>query len=634
MARAFKFLFVLAALFALMTPTHAQTCIDLFKKAKSMQESGKYEDAIFYYEKAKNCDPNLAKDCDRLIRECNKYRDHLILSQNEILIPYQGSDSQIDILSNKAWMVENDSEWCKVQKLEDAGLVIQCREANNTTREKVNFLTVKSGSLFQTVKVVQAARPEYIEVGATSLSFPSAGTDQEISVESNAKWDVSSVPSWCRVEKADTVIRIIVAPNDRVIDRADDIIVHSPFERVTIKIYQSAGEENLTLSQSEVNMPSEGDIRFVKVYTDADNWFVGDFPSWISAQKVGKDSLRIQCAPNDPIGAVRSGSIQVKTDRQSVGVMVSQAARMPQDLIVIPGSGLIGGRNISLGISASCYVPFISTSAGGDYVGSVVDYSLGTPDENAQYKSVVGYSFGLYGDIRLYKNIYLQAGVNFTQLKYKNHFNQNTIYVMPHTSSKYMKGEVQNSYTESYSHTMLEVPIIASYRMKTSDVSHLQLNLGPVLNFGLKAKMNLSGNTDSEMLGLYNKYTNERVDNSNYVRHTAVNADFNLYQPCVMWSENYSTGNDAEVPHHDQFLNSPLKKFNCGLRVGVAYEYAGLSFGISYTAMISNMANKAYWENPRWVILNESNTVMTGYSHRIHNLEFKVAYTLRYLKNK
>lgn len=634
MTRTFKFLIILMASFALMAPAQAQSCIDLFKRAKSMQESKKYDDAIFYYEKAKSCDPNLAKDCDRLIRECDKLRDHLFVSQNEILIPYQGSDSQIDISSNMSWLVENDSEWCKVVRLEDAGLVIQCREANNSTREKINFLTVKSGNLHQTVKVVQAARPEYIEVGATSLSFPADGTDQVISVESNAKWDVSSVPSWCDVEKTDSVIRIVVAPNDRVIDRTDDIIIYSPFERVTIKIYQSAGSENLTLSQSELNMPSEGDVRFVKVYTDADNWFVGDFPSWISAQKVGKDSLRIQCAPNDPIGTIRSGSVQVRTDRQNVGVMVSQAARMPQDLIVIPGSGVIGGRNISLGVSASYYIPFIGSTAGGDYVGSVVDYSLGMPDENAQYQSAIGYSFGLFGDIRLYKNIFLQAGVNFTQIKYKNHFNKNTIYVMPHTSSKYLKGEVQNSYTESYSHTMIEIPILASYRFKTSDLGHLQLNLGPVLNIGLKAKMNLSGNTDSDMLGLYNVYTNERIDNSNYVRHTAINSDFNLYQACVMWNETYSTGNDADLPHHNAFINSPLKKFNCGLRLGVAYEYAGLSFGISYTAMLSNMANKGYWENPRWTILNESNTVMTGYSQRIHTLEFRLAYTLRYLKTK
>lgn len=640
MAKAFKILIVLAVLLAFSAPAQAQSCGDLFKRAKSLQASGEYADAIFYYGKAKSCDVDLTKDCDRLILECEiklkeqeGEKESLYVSQEEVKIPYQGSDSQINIISNNEWMIENDSEWCKIELLEKDGAVIQCRRANNSTREKIHYFTVKSGSLFKTVKVVQDARPEYIEVGATALSFPSSGTEQVIPVESNARWDVSSIPSWCKVEKSDTVLRIIVSPNSQLIDRKDEIIVYSPSKSVTVKIYQGAENEKITLSQSEINVSAEGETRYLKVYTNAEEWYIGDFPNWMNVQKVGADSLCIRCGANIPNGEVRSGSVQIATDRQKAGVLVTQSPRMPQDLI-FPESTIVGGRDYSFGVSAGYYIPFVSSSAGGDYVGSAVDYSLGTPVENAQYKSAFGYSLGVYGDIRLYKNIFLQVGANFTQINYKNTFNQDATIIVPFTEYRYMKGDVQNSYTEKYSHTMIEIPILASYRIKTGDVSHLQLNFGPVLNFGLKAKMNLSGNTDSETMKLYNSYTHERVDNANYVRHTGVNADFNLYQPCVLWTETYSTGNDADVDHHNEFTSSPLNKVNCGLRLGVAYEFAGLSFGLSYTAMVSNMANKGYWENQRWAILNESNMLMTGYNQRIHTLEFKLSYTLRYLKNK
>ena len=147
-------------------------------------------------------------------------------------------------------------------------------------------------------------------------------------------------------------------------------------------------------------------------------------------------------------------------------------------------------------------------------------------------------------------------------------------------------------------------------------------------------KMKLTGNTDSETLHLYNSTTNKRADNANYLRHTGASAEFNLYQPCVLWTESYTTGNVADVQHHDEFTESPLHRFNWGLRAGVAYEIAGLSFGLYYTMMLSNMANKGYWENKRWTVLNESNQVMTGYKQHIHTLEFKLAYTLRYLGQK
>lgn len=227
------------------------------------------------------------------------------------------------------------------------------------------------------------------------------------------------------------------------------------------------------------------------------------------------------------------------------------------------------------------------------------------------------------------------AGVNFSQIKYKNEFNKNTTITVPLSSYQNLKGEVQNAYTEDYSHVMLEIPILASYRFKVNDVSHVQLNLGPVLNYSLSSKMKLAGNTSGSTLHLYNSnppYT--LIDNSNYDRHTAVNAEFNLHQSCVLWSEIYTLGNDAAVDHHDEFKEAPFSKVNCGLRFCIAYEWAGISLGISYTQMLSNMANLNYWDYERWSVLKGSDTTMKGYSHRLNSLELKLGYTLRYMKSK
>lgn len=612
---------------------NAQSCADLYKRANSLKDSKNYAEAITYYQRARDCDANLRTDCNKWIEYCRKRLPKLEISEQEIVIPYQGGDKKIEVTSTDKWKIDGMTEWCNTDAFNAKNFIIQCRKANNSTRSKTATLMVKSGSLYKSVKVIQEGRPEYIEVGAQSLSFPAKGTEDDITIESNANWDVTSIPSWCKIEKKDDGIHIIVSPNDRVMERTDDIVIVSPSKSVTIKIYQGAGEEHLTLSQNNLVFNSEGDVHYMKVYTDADNWFVGDYPTWMNVQRIGNDSIRIECGKNIPNGEPRSGSVQVRTDRQTAGVMITQSPRMAQDLI-FPDSKLVGGRNFSLGVSASYYLPFVSASAGGDYVGSVLDYGLGTSAENASYKSAIGYSFGLFADIRLYKNIFLMAGANFTQVKYKNEFNQNTIYTQPRSAYEYMKGELRNSYTEDYTHTMIEVPILASYRFKVNNVSHVQLNLGPVLNFGLSSKMKLSGNSDCETMKIYNNVTHQPSNNSNYLHHTAVNTEFNLYQPCVYWEEMYTSGNDAAVPHHDTFQEAPFSKFNCGLRFGVAYEWAGLSFGLSYTQMLTNMANKNYWDNERWTVLNMSDTTMKGYKHRLNTLEFKLAYTLRYIKTK
>ena len=595
---------------------NAQSCADLYKRANSLKDSKNYAEAITYYQRARDCDANLRTDCNKWIEYCRKRLPKLEISEQEIVIPYQGGDKNIEVTSTDKWKIDGMTEWCNTDAFNAKNFIIQCREANNSTRSKTATLMVKSGSLYKTVKVIQEGRPEYIEVGAQSLSFPAKGTEDDITIESNANWDVTSIPSWCKIEKKDDGIHIIVSPNDRVMERTDDIVIVSPSKSVTIKIYQGAGEEHLTLSQNNLVFNSEGDVHYMKVYTDADNWFVGDYPTWMNVQRIGNDSIRIECGKNIPNGEPRSGSVQVRTDRQTAGVMITQSPRMAQDLI-FPDSKLVGGRNFSLGVSASYYLPFVSASAGGDYVGSVLDYGLGTSAENASYKSAIGYSFGLFADIRLYKNIFLIAGANFSQIKYKNEFNKNTTITVPLSSYQNLKGDVQNAYTEDYTHTMLEVPVLASYRFKVNNVSHVQLNLGPVLNFSLSSKMKLSGNTSGSALHVYsNNPPYNVIDNSNYDRHTAVNAEFNLHQPCVLWSEKYTLGNDAAVDQHDEFQEAPFSKFNYGLRFGVAYEWAGISFGLSYTQMLSNMANKNYWDNERWTVLNSSDVTMKGYKHR------------------
>lgn len=621
-------------IFAFSLQVNAQSCAELYKKANSLRDGKNYAEAINYYQRAMSCDANLKSDCNKWIAYCRKRMPNLEISQPVVRIPYQGGDQKIEVKANGKWNIDGTNEWCSTNAFDAKNFIVQCREVNNSTREKIATLMVKSGSLYKSIKVIQEARPEYIEVGAQSLSFPAKGTEEDITIESNASWDVTSIPSWCKIEKKADGIHIIVSPNDRVMERTDNIVIVSPSKSVTIRIYQGAGEEHLTLSQNNLVLNSEGDVHYMKVYTDAPNWFVGDYPTWLHVQKVGKDSIRIECGKNIPNGEPRSGSVLVKTDRQTADVMITQTPRMAQDLI-FPETKFVGGRNFSIGISASYYMPFIGSSAGGDYVGSVVDYGLGTSAENASYKSASGFSFGVFGDLRLYKNIFLIAGVNFTQVKYKNEFGENTNYKFAYSRYEYMKGEVQNSYKEEYTHTNVEVPILASYRFKVDNISHVQINFGPVINFGLSAKMKLSGNTSGNRMLPYNNLTDQPIKNGvPSSRHTAVDAEFNLFQPCVQWQENYTSGNDVPETYHSEFKESPFKKINCGLRIGAAYEWAGISFGIYYTQMLTNMANKNYWENERWSVLNNSDVTMKGYKHRINNLEFKLAYTLRYLKSK
>lgn len=225
---------------AFATQAHAQSsCIDMFKRANELRAAGKYGRAISYYQKAMNCDANLEKDCARWIDWCRqRIRDdrdggkkdvrHLNISDQKVTIPWYGSDEQIAVDANGKWKVESNDEWLKTVNFGYKNFIIQCREPNNSTRDKVSTLQVVSGSLYKSIEVTQSGRPEYIEAGATKLSFPAKGADDNVTIESNANWDVIEMPSWCKIEKKDDGIHIIVSPNDRVMERNGDIVVKTP----------------------------------------------------------------------------------------------------------------------------------------------------------------------------------------------------------------------------------------------------------------------------------------------------------------------------------------------------------------------------------------------------------------------
>lgn len=296
---------------------------------------------------------------------------------------------------------------------------------------------------------------------------------------------------------------------------------------------------------------------------------------------------------------------------------------------------ILGGRNISFGVNVGYLFPFVKSSAGGSFVGSPVNYSLTDAREDVSYSSQSGFTVGVMADIRLYKNFYLTTGVNYAQVKYTNKFSE------PINSSIYYASEeavniadLQNSYEEKYTLSMLEIPVLASYRFVLTKYSSLHLNLGPYFTYGLSAKLKFSGSTVANG-EVYQRWGMSLDPNpSNYFTDvsTHVSGDFDLYSKEFMFNRVYEGGVGMNIPEKYIRNASPYKKFNYGLKAGVTYELRGFQLGLSYNLQLSNMGNDGFWESPRIPVINgqigENN--MSGYKHRIHSLEIKLGYIFRY----
>ena len=296
----------------------------------------------------------------------------------------------------------------------------------------------------------------------------------------------------------------------------------------------------------------------------------------------------------------------------------------------------LGGRNFSLGVTAGYLIPNISTSSGGGFVGSPVNYSFGDSRENANYKSATGFTAGILADIRLYKNFYLMTGVNYTYYKYKNQISGSIDdFVAQSTASTVSIGKNKFSFKEDYTMHTIEVPLLASYRFVLTKTGSLHINAGPYVSYGLSAKMKLSGSADitGDAFARIGNEVNRDNPIGKFQMNQVYSSNMDLYSKKVTLNKTANSGADyGFVSGRDyHFDKSPLNRFNYGLKFGVAYELKGFQLGVNYNLMLSNMANKDFWEStrvPAFGLTGDNN--MSGYKQRINSIEVKLGYVLRY----
>ena len=407
--------------------------------------------------------------------------------------------------------------------------------------------------------------------------------------------------------------------------------------KVTADKYEDAeGDVNLADQPVRENVSLQPLFGTLEVLTLPENGFNISF----NGQKVGQSpyrsgkldpgSYRVRISkdkfyPVDTLVRLREG------DKQSISCRLTSFA----DSLFF--NRVLGGRRLSFGVSGGYVIPMVSASSGGSFTGSVMNYSLGNSDENVDFTSQTGFTVGAFADYRVYKNLYVILGVNYSQIKFKNSFSQPfSNCVLESSGNLATVGSINNHYEEKYTLNVIEVPVLASYRFVLTRAGSLHLNAGPYLSWGLSAKAKISGS--SEYSGnLYPIRANMDIDYSQaYGSATGsshVSGELDLYKSTHGYT--ITAENDASVSSamdtEYRSSESPLKRFNMGLKMGVTYELRAFQLSVNYNLQLTNAAKSGFWEGNRVPLFNQyGENHMSGYKQRMHSLEIKLGYVFRY----
>ena len=178
------------------------------------------------------------------------------------------------------------------------------------------------------------------------------------------------------------------------------------------------------------------------------------------------------------------------------------------------------------------------------------------------------------------------------------------------------------------------MPLIFSYRFVLTRVSSLHLNLGGYASYGLSAKMKTAGSSTSsgDVYSRWGLVISPNPVNKFSGINTHMDTEFDLYSKEFGFTTVYEGGAGLEISEKYFSEKSPYNKFNYGLKAGITFEMRGFQISAGYSFQLSNMANKEFWEGTRIPIINGliGENTMSGYKHRIHAVEFKLGYVLRY----
>ena len=556
-------------------------------------------------------------------------------------------DTTFFLSSNYKCKIDNYTSGIRDIKIEGNLLYISFWESNKSINDRLEIVKISAGEApnkyERTLQIVHKKHPPFLECSSKELTSPSIGLTDYITIHTNVAWDVESHTDWCNIECDSMRIKINIAENTQVEDRSASFTIRATENShltITININQKAGLEELILSKSDLNLPADGKVEYIRVFSN-DEWQVKDHPSWCRVERVvGTDSLRIECTENIS-GIIRDeyAKIITRSGNKIASLRIHQPSNefIPKSLMKV-----VEGRDISFGFHASATYPFVVVGASGNNMASMVNYGIAGGEARPVYKSDIGFFVGVMADIRLYKNLYLKAGVDYSRISFSNIFKADVeTFSTIEINESYLKGMSKNSYEERYAFHMIDVPILASYRFPIDRSSNIHIDFGPYISCGVAANMHLSGTTDSKTMSKYaienGVYTDNKISANLFSMHIRNNATVDLYSNTTEITETNTSGADLSHSRLIRLEDAPYNRINMGLIVGCHYEFAGLCVGLNYRQMLTNMAKDKFWDSERLPLIqtmNKDALNITGYKQRLGYLALSVSYIMRYKNNK
>ena len=187
------------------------------------------------------------------------------ISPELLLFAYSGGTQKISIESNFEYVIRNDCEWISYEETESGINVFVDSSTKESKRIGEVFISNEKYNISKSVKIEQSAFIPQIDIYPESLIFSPQGGSQEVEIEANIQYKVSSNSDWLSLSQIENRIIVEVSAYDETSRRDAQITISNEDYRIVkgIEVSQSAlNVIRYTSSDGKIILPNTSNDPF------------------------------------------------------------------------------------------------------------------------------------------------------------------------------------------------------------------------------------------------------------------------------------------------------------------------------------------------------------------------------------
>lgn len=261
----------------------------------------------------------------------------LTVKPEELRFPPEGNVATFDVSCNDSWTVRSSDYWCSVTPTygSNDGTITVTIGKYAGYYDQTSYITVQSGDVSRTVRVVQANATLSVDSRDAQQYFAPEGGRISLPVTSNTEWNTevnSNARGWCHVSQSTVsgngVVTVSIDKHTGADERKAMITVSAGALKQTFEVKQtgvSLSVKDTRGQDSHTFNPDKGSERF-EVVCNSD-WTVSSNADWCNVSPTkgsGDGSFLLEVTPYTGTSTPRTATLTVKAGEVTRTVTITQ----------------------------------------------------------------------------------------------------------------------------------------------------------------------------------------------------------------------------------------------------------------------------------------------------------------------